>query len=256
MLNVSKIVCSAALCVALGTVATAASNTNKGSTPNGKPFLHINGELSELSGTVASLQDQVNALAGRVDTLEEKATNLETAIEDIRLDILSLEDRMGDSEDADAELKAQIDNNVRLIAAIQEEIDAINENMVLGQYIENKICPSNMDVIGAWDGQIVCANKGSAKKRPVEQYSVYTIVRMAPGETKEVYSHCRPGDILSGGGFNQYKNVDITDSRPRSPAISPELGGVNEDKAWYVKGKNNATHNSFFYSAAQCLKFY
>lgn len=257
MLTMSKIVCSTALCVVLGTVSASAasSKTNNGSTPNGQPFVH-------LSGAVASLQDQVNALAGRVDTLEEKATNLEAAMEELKEKNIELEEMIGqnerDSDAADAELQAQIDNNSRLIAAIQDEIDAINENIALGQHVKDGTCPKHLELIGIKDGEIVCVNKGSSTTFPVSQYTVMTITSLEPGEKKGIHSRCTKGrgHLLTGGGFKKYWDIEITDSRPHAPAITPELGGVNEDKAWYVVAKNHGTTRSYIYSAAQCLNFF
>jgi peptidoglycan hydrolase CwlO-like protein len=84
----------------------------KGATPNGKPFLEINGYIHEIEGEVSSLQDQIDSLVERVDTIEERVGANEQAILDLETMNLSLQ--------------AQIDANATDIESVEADIAALN----------------------------------------------------------------------------------------------------------------------------------
>ncbi len=129
----------------------------KGATPNGKPFVELNGYIHEIEGEVSSLQDQIDSLVERVDTVEERVTANQTAIISLETtnvtlqaqidanadDIDSLEASIADLEtvntdlqsqidtlgDADGSLQAQIDSNEALITTYAQSLDTLQGSL-------------------------------------------------------------------------------------------------------------------------------
>ena len=111
-----------AISAALSSTAFAASSTNKGSNPNGKPFVEIQGQIVEVEGEIATLQDQVDSLVGRVATVEDRAIanaaaiiTLEATSADLQLqidanadDIMTLQGQVSTLEAANTDLQIQI----------------------------------------------------------------------------------------------------------------------------------------------------
>ncbi len=77
-------------------VSHAASSTDKGSSPNGKPFVEINSQIVEVQGDVATLEEKVETLIGDVDSLEARMTAAEGAITDLNNTKTSLEAQISD----------------------------------------------------------------------------------------------------------------------------------------------------------------
>jgi peptidoglycan hydrolase CwlO-like protein len=77
-------------------VSHAASSTDKGSSPNGKPFVEINSQIVEVQGDVATLEEKVETLIGDVDSLEARMTAAEGAITDLNNTKTSLEAQIND----------------------------------------------------------------------------------------------------------------------------------------------------------------
>ena len=65
--RIVALVLMGATAVAMSGIAQAAG---KGSAPNGKPFIEINGQISEVRGDIKDLQAQYAAISARVDALE------------------------------------------------------------------------------------------------------------------------------------------------------------------------------------------
>lgn len=119
---------------------TAYAGSNKGSTPKGKPFVELQGQIVEVEGKVATLQDQVNALVARVETIEDRvganedaiasltATNasLQAQIDANADDISSLQAQVNSLEAENAELQTQIDDLGGADDYLQSQIDANN----------------------------------------------------------------------------------------------------------------------------------
>ena len=136
--KISTTLLTLAVSVALSSTAFAASNTNKGSNPNGKPFVEIQGQIIEVEGEIATLGDQVDSLVGRVDTIEDRVTANEAAIASLEatnvslqeqidanaVDIASLQSQVASLETANADLQLQIDNLGDADDALQDQIDA------------------------------------------------------------------------------------------------------------------------------------
>ncbi len=139
-----------AVSVALSSTAFAASTTNGGKTPNGKPFVEINGQIAEV---IADLDDHIadyDAIVARIDALELDfqgqidAINAEIVImnaaaqvlrDDIAatsdlatqngVDIAGLSTRLGEIEGEIDTLQNDTGDNASAIAALEAEDLAI-----------------------------------------------------------------------------------------------------------------------------------
>ena len=142
-MKISKSLLTFAVSAALSSTAFAASTTNKGSNPNGKPFIEIQGQIIEVEGEIATLQDQVDSLVGRVDTIEDRLTANETTIASLEAanvslqaqidanaaDIVSLQLQVNGLESDNANLQLQIDNLGDADGVLQAQIDT-NSSMI------------------------------------------------------------------------------------------------------------------------------
>ena len=136
--------------VMMASTASAASTTNNGTNPNGKPFLEIDRKFDYVLNEITSLQDLVTSLVGRVTTVEDKqaaltdaVANLEVASADLQLQIATLENNI---EAIDQEiLYLQLDN-----ADLREDIvllgDADGEMQALIRENDAKIMTLNLAV--------------------------------------------------------------------------------------------------------------
>lgn len=89
----------------------AAGNSNS---PNGKPFVEIQEQFTEVNTQIASIEEQMEQLIGRVDTLEERVTVNEAAT-------LSLEEKNNLIDQQISELIAQTgENSANIISALQQ----------------------------------------------------------------------------------------------------------------------------------------
>jgi len=109
---VSGVVTSVVAATLIPAMAIAASNTNKGANPNGKPFVELAGEIIEVEGEVSSLADQVDSLVGRVVTIEDAQASMVTLIADLQAENI--------------DLQAQVDANAADVASLEAEISALN----------------------------------------------------------------------------------------------------------------------------------
>lgn len=153
---------------------------------SGNPFSQINDEIVLIKNDVASLQDQVNALIGRVGSLEEKVSAnagaiaalqvrddyLQRLISDNNLTLNRLKQAIEELDQANVQLKAQLDansgdinilkdqmaNNAALIQSLGLAIEAveqksltvtdglqqqIDDNLSLINYIQSDISAIN-----------------------------------------------------------------------------------------------------------------
>jgi peptidoglycan hydrolase CwlO-like protein len=177
-----------AVSVALSSTAFAASNTNKGSNPNGKPFVEIQGQIIEVEGEIATLGDQVDSLVGRVNTIEDRVTaneaaitsleaanmNLQAKIDANAVDIASLQLQVADLESANAYLQLQINNLGDADGDLQDQIDA-NAGMIttlnqsindLGVSLQAQI-DNNNDLIQYMQTEISNINASLALKQNI-----------------------------------------------------------------------------------------
>ena len=151
----------------------------KGATPNGKPFVELNGYMHEIEGEVSDLQDQMDSLVERVDTIEERVGANESAITDLQAtnvslqaqinanatDIASMEDTIAALNTANDELQAQIDALGDVDGSLQAQIDAnsvlISSNEMALDTLEGSLqaqIDHNNNLISALQAEIEAIN--------------------------------------------------------------------------------------------------
>lgn len=126
-----------------------AYGAGKGASPNGKPFVELNGYIHEIEGEVSTIQDQIDSLVVQVDTIEDRVGANETAIADLvatnatlqmqidanAADVASLEAQISSLEAANADLQNQIDTLGDVDGALQDQID--NNSALLTTYAQS-----------------------------------------------------------------------------------------------------------------------
>jgi len=235
-----------------------------GGTPNGKPFVAIQGEIAEIQGAVSTIEEQVALLLGQVNSLTERVSASEVAIVDLRAENVFLEalilgaftsiedinleiDSLSNDVETNAglittlqaaivsieagqldlgnNLQDQIDNNLDLISALQGYIVSINEFLEMDQHITEGTCPEGLFVVGHTENELACAPVEGTGGTSITGY--FRFQRSASfGRNIQVY--CNPGDIATGGGFNA---IQLNDSVRRSTPT-----GLN---GWTVEGVGN-----------------
>jgi hypothetical protein len=249
------------LALALGAHSISAS----AKTPNGKPFVALEGQIVEVQGSISTVQDQIDDLVGQVDNIEDRLIATEQAIIELNLENEYLELLIGGaytsidaiqteidtlSNDVEANeglittlqaaiasiqsgqidlannLQTQIDNNSSLLGTLQASIDAINEFITMDQHIAEGTCPEGQYVIGHTADSVSCAPvEGSGTASAI---GYFTFARSASfGRNAQAYCHL-PTDIRTGGGFNA---IQTNDSVRRSTPT-----GVN---GWTVESVGN-----------------
>lgn len=142
----------------------------KGSNPNGKPFISLQGQIVEVEGKVSSLQEQIEAIVERVDSIEERVSVDETAISSLQSqnailqaqiyentdDIGSINAQILDLQAKNVYLQKQIDSNKGDIAFLQTQI-ATNNGLIaslqltisnLGMSLQQQIDHNNLLIDG------------------------------------------------------------------------------------------------------------
>lgn len=97
-------------------LSTGALTAGNGSTPKGKPFVAINGQIVEVNGAISNLQDQIDEIVVNVDTIEERVTANEDAV-------LLL-------QGINADLQLLIDNNISNIDDINTTVATLESDLL------------------------------------------------------------------------------------------------------------------------------
>jgi len=162
-------------------VSPKSSTTNKGTTPNGKPFQYLNARID-------ALQAQVDTLIGKVANIEQWQAGAQAALDTLQADSAT---------------------NAAAIAVLQGEMAAVQAALDTKQDIITGSCPDGQFVyeIGQSPATLICrADVG------VKGLSVYTSEATQDVEvnsTLTLAADCPAGTVPTGGSF--VAAPDLTD---------------------------------------------
>ena len=156
------------------------SSTNRGSTPNGKPFQYLNSRID-------ALQAQVDTLIGQYASLEEW---------------------MADAEAALAKLQEDTAANAAAIALLQGEMAAVQAALETKQDILAGTCPDGQYVYGVEaPATLLCRADMGASGLAVT--TVLTTQDVAVSATVEVLAECPAGSVPTGGSHDAPPDLTI-----------------------------------------------
>lgn len=169
--------------------ALAASTTNKGSTPNGKPFQYVQTQ-------VVSLQGQIDTLVGQVSSLEERMSASEQALVALKQEAASLQEQIYANDGDITQLQVQLANNTALIATLETQIANMHDLLALKQNVIDGTCPEGESIRQVnEDGSVACEVDDSG----ATGISAVTVYKYG-GVVQHMYTNCPTGYIVTGGG--------------------------------------------------------
>lgn len=190
-------------CIIAATAALSLSLSIAHATPNGKPFVELDGQLHEVQGAVQSLQQQLDALVARVDTIEEQVGANQDAIAALTATNADLQAQIDAGADDVADLQARMAHNEMLITALRDRITAIELVLADASRNEEGMCPEGFTLLHhtAATGQTACQPNGWPQEAGLY---TYLTVRIAPRRTSHFVIGC-PDEV----GFRRLAS-DVT----------------------------------------------
>jgi prefoldin subunit 5 len=259
------------------------SGTNQGATPNGKPFVQIQSQFTQVQQDIQALQAQIdsvettlqtqindifgsmNQLQGRIDTLadgmaalEQRVTDNHAAISALGLAMTALQAKLDDAvaqiAAANGNLQAlanQVSSLQALVNMHQSQILALqSENASIGKFLTNLTsgtCQSGQAVnaIGA-TGIIACTQAGMSSAGTLLSYTTHVIGYMTPNSPTSMNVVCQPGYILTGGG---YLRPHFNEAVPyvSSLTVSPVNQWFYNGSTWNLQFTGHAVQSSYGY---------
>lgn len=201
---------------------SAAFAASNGSSPNGRPFVSLQSQIYELRDSVESLEEQVALNEAAITDLQAKSTMLANAIASNTGNIADLQDEL-----------AETNHNISLLEA---DIEAIQADLALKQYIITGTCPSGEAIREVYaDGSVACEVVGVTGT--LRSYRIYRYITVPGLSYRSLVQYC-PSGVITGGGFYSYQ-IDVDRS-------------YQNGNGWLVGGTNTSTFNRNLYSLATC----
>jgi peptidoglycan hydrolase CwlO-like protein len=264
----------------------------KGGTPNGRPFIELDGQILEVVGEMSTIQDQVDSLVEKVNTLEEKIIANENAIESLNAQNITLQTQVDSYATDIASLQGQIDNLEAENITLQQELDGdidgsiqqqINTNNGLiasltqnvndiGNDLQAQI-DNNILLISALETEIDIVNNILTEKQAIISGSCaagQSIRQVNPDgstvcEIDNVVSDLVTAQVSSYNVVQPSNQVTVNLSCPDGYTVTsggytswPVIDLVSsrpENGGWTIIGYNSNMYASYLFCYAQCIKF-
>lgn len=185
-------------------------------------------DISTIAQTITNLESDNQALLSQINdnTVDIQIAQAKIAANEAL--ILSLQTAIFNLENgsitADADLQAQINNNLALITIMEGEINLINESLALKQNIITGTCPDGQAVTAVTDDSITCTTLESSTG--ITSYYRTSYIDFAGIGDKGMSLQCLSGSVVTGGGYITVGDITIYRN-------SPDHNGV----AWQVLGR-------------------
>jgi peptidoglycan hydrolase CwlO-like protein len=213
------------------------STTNQGSTPNGKPFQYIQGQISALQdqitavetalqaqinniySQISTMQGQISDLQSATQSLESRVTANESAIAALQAAVASLNTQLSavqaqiasNTGDIQA-LQAQANNLQSLINAHQAQITSLQQSVAsINQFLANMVnmnCQAGQAIqdIGP-NGIISCTQVGQGTGQ-LSSITLFYYFSLPYNSSGHANLSCPSGYTLSGGGYQRDVYMD------------------------------------------------
>ena len=143
-------------------------------------------------------------------------------------------------------IESQINNNATIIAALQNEINIINDKLVFKQNLVNGSCPDGSAIQQILtNGSVICEGVGGTSGQLQSVYA-YNIQDANPNATVSIEADCPAIYTVTGAGFHGAYGWDILSSYTGSNS--------NSNNFAYLKATNNQTFIDSIYSMATCSR--
>ncbi len=207
----------------------------------------IEAEITAIQQRNVELQALIEANIGDIASLQAQfAENsamiaaLQGAIVLVQTDLISLE----------TGLQEQIDNNLNLITALQDEIDIINQNLALKQNLINGICPNGEAMVEVLaDGSVVCGSFGGATSGQLRSVRTYNPgVSVPANAVRAARAYCPSGYIATSAGILNGSTFKIID-------MSTDTDPARQGQEYaFVNARNTGYNANTLLSVATCIQ--
>lgn len=192
------------------------SSTNHGSTPNGKPFQYVQGQISTIQSQIDALKAQVTTINGELAADKQAITLLQNDITSLNGQVSALQAQSGDNSQEINFLQDEIFQDQVQIGQLQGEINGINTEIQFKQNVINGVCPPGSAVISVdHSGSLVCGTTGGT----LQTAFAYNAETISPDSLTTIIAQCPAGYIASGGGYLYDTLSTIEFDGPLSPTV-------------------------------------
>lgn len=226
-----------------------------GSSPKGKPFVEIQGQIVEVSGAVFDLETALEELTVQVDSNTARVTGNEDAIQNLLAENAQIEEQIGALMQTAAANSADIQANLDLIENLSAELTILEQDVVSNEsqiashqaQIDNAMAfiatnvaginslhediDNNYDLIGKLQEQIDEANAAIARKADFMSASCPSGQALLSVDT-ETGAYACATDLASDlalSALSQDVATQITSASQAIASIRTELASLESD---------------------------